>query len=342
MISNQTLSPLVADTDVSGHRRPKEDVDEEIALAAEVPAQDPAPQLDLVGRHAVGLRRDERLAKHDVRPVRGQRGDAPLGHLEAHLPSGISAFPVARTSEHHRSINQKLPDLWSDFSDRGLPHARGGSCHQTSTFHGDLSFDGKASGSRGPPASAKPGRVLFVGYAEFDMDGRAHTAGEMDRLMLHVAAARYPCSRPATFDEYAEGGIVGLPQRNATKHDVVFVGPGATGCELFHTNTLGAQKVIVHPGDAFDGTWDTASLFGRKSILCVHPVERIRRQQSLTQFGLARASLGQRSNMRKSASSGAMLSATQWSGERTAAEGLNLSSTGFQSLRPTALSASYF
>eukprot|EP00438_Fugacium_kawagutii_P007921 Skav203703 [mRNA] locus=scaffold259:362240:390330:+ [translate_table: standard] len=39
------------------------------------------------------------------------------------LPSGLSAFPVARQSIFHRSINQKMPELWSDFSDSGLPQA---------------------------------------------------------------------------------------------------------------------------------------------------------------------------------------------------------------------------
>ena len=48
--------------------------------------------------------------------------------------------------------------------------------------------------------------------------------------------------------------IIGIPPipksfvklYNRSGRDVVFVGPGATGCELFHTNTLGgAQKCVV-------------------------------------------------------------------------------------------------
>ena len=42
-----------------------------------------------------------------------------------------------------------------------------------------------------------------MGFAEFDMDGRVFTGGEMDRMMMISASQKYPCSRPATFDEYA-------------------------------------------------------------------------------------------------------------------------------------------
>jgi len=218
------------------------------------------------------------------------------------LPSGLNAFPVPRKSEFHRSINQKLPELWSDFSDRGSPNARM-MCGQSTKFHGD---------AQGPIESANHGRVLFVGYAEFEMDGRAHTAGEMDRLMHYAANAKYPCSRPAAFDEYSEGWIVGLPKKNLSGRDVVFVGPGATGCELNHTNTLGAQKAMVPPGDNFDGSWGAAALYGRKSIVCVYPVARIERQQSLTQFGLARKSLGTTGRMRGSSSLESLTDLTKW------------------------------
>ena len=105
-------------------------------------------------------------------------------------------------------------------------------------------------------------KLRFVGFAEFDMDGRVFTGGEMDRMMMNLgqmrvwhafplsarisASQKYPCSRPATFDEYAERCILGLPERNNSGRDVVFVGPGATGCELFHTNTLGAELRIFN------------------------------------------------------------------------------------------------
>jgi len=223
------------------------------------------------------------------------------------LPSGRSSFPVARHSEFHRTINQKMPELWSDFSDRGLPNARAGHCEKSVSFHGDM------QGSRHiAPQSTKPGQVVFVGFIEFDMDGRTYTGGEMDRMMAQAAACRYPCSRPATFDEYAEKCILGLPAKNQSGRDVVFVGPGATGCEIFHSNTLGAQKCVVPPGEVFDGTWGTASLYGRKSVLCVYPVERVRRQQSLTQFGLTRETLGNSGRLKRAGSLASLSDKTQW------------------------------
>ncbi|CAK9033985.1 Uncharacterized protein SCF082_LOCUS20700 [Durusdinium trenchii] len=234
------------------------------------------------------------------------------------LPSGFSAFPVARQSLFHRSINQKMPELWSDFSDSGGDgpgdgpvgmmecfgaedrHGRGLDLTSRSTAFTEITrLRPKRShrppselSRKAPPLSARPGKVVFVGFAEFDMDGRAFTGGEMDRMMMISASQKYPCSRPATFDEYAERCILGLPERNNCGRDVVFVGPGATGCELFHTNTLGIQKAVVSPHDMFDGTWGNASLYGRKCILCVYPVQRLKKQQSLTQFGLARQTIG--------------------------------------------------
>lgn len=223
------------------------------------------------------------------------------------LPSGRSAFPVARHSEFHKSINQKMPELWSDFSDRGLPQARAGHDEKSTTFHGESDTSKHAS-----PSGARTGKVVFVGLAEFEMDGRIHTGGEMDRMMMHASAQKYPCSRPATFDEYSEKCILGLPERNSTGRDVVFVGPGATGCEIFHSNTLGAQKAVVPPGEMLDGTWGTASLYGRKTVLCVYPVERIKRQQSLTQFGLARSTIGKSGRLRRAGSLASLMDKTQW------------------------------
>lgn len=257
-----------------------------------------------------------------------------LNHGLQHLPSGRSAFPVARTSVFHCSINQKLPELWSDFSDRGLADARSGHDERVARFHGDLHANTTPSSSAfgnspnqtrwrpqlggaaasPPPAHARPGHVVFAGYAEFDMDGRHHTAGEMDRLMLHAAASKYPCARPATLDEYADKQISGLPHRNLSGRDVVFAGPGATGCELFHTNTLGSQKCIVSPGDPLDGSWGAASLYGRKSVLCVYPVERIKKQHSLTQFGLTRGAVSSKEGKLKKAASLSQLprDTTRW------------------------------
>jgi len=246
----------------------------------------------------------------------------------ATLPSGRSPFPVPRRCEFHRTIGQKLPELWPDFSDRALHQGRAGADSNLLAYHGDdphdqdLGFTHKSAGlravgsmavkSKPPPAAPRPGSVVFVGYAEFDMDGRTFTAGEMDRLMMHSAVSKYPCARPATFDEYIDQAIVGLPKKNASGRDIVFVGPGGTGCELHHTNTLGSQKCAVPPGEALDGTWGLASMYGRKSILCVYPVERVKRQQSLTQFGLCRATLNGRGQMRPSQSLTALSDKTMW------------------------------
>eukprot|EP00929_Paragymnodinium_shiwhaense_P037221 TRINITY_DN19872_c0_g1_i1.p1 TRINITY_DN19872_c0_g1~~TRINITY_DN19872_c0_g1_i1.p1 ORF type:complete len:303 (-),score=49.17 TRINITY_DN19872_c0_g1_i1:174-1028(-) len=221
------------------------------------------------------------------------------------LPSGRAAFPVARESEHHRSINQNVPELWSDFSDRGLHMPRGGIVDSKSgTYHGDFGAQQRND--------LKAGQVVFVGFAEVDVDGRFLSAGEMDRLMMHAAASKYPCSRPATLDEYSEQQILGLPEVNRCGRDIIFVGPGATGCELFHTNTLGSQKCIVPPGDPLDGNWGAASMYGRKSVLCVYPVQRVRRQQSLTQFGLARSTIGASGRLRRAGSLASMTDKTMW------------------------------
>jgi hypothetical protein len=246
------------------------------------------------------------------------------------LPSGRSPFPVARRSEFHRTIGQKLPELWSDFSDRALHDGRSGTDPNMLTYHGDGAFhqDDLAEQSRqqssklksfgsmrlqpGTPKPPRPGSVVFVGFAEFEMDGRAHTAGEMDRLMMHSAVSKYPCSRPATLDEYTEEVIAGLPKMNTSGRDIVFVGPGGTGCELYHTNTLGSQKCAVPPGEALDGTWGVVSLYGRKSILCVYPVERVKRQQSLSQFGLCRKTVDRRGTLRPTRSLTSLQDQTLW------------------------------
>merc|ERR1712094_29174 len=94
--------------------------------------------------------------------------------------------------------------------------------------------------------------------------------------------------------------------------DIVFPGPGATGCELFHTNTLGVQKCIVSPGEVLDGQTGAASYFGRNSCICVYPAERVKRQQSLTQFGLARSTIGQSGRLRRAGSLTTMSDMTKW------------------------------
>lgn len=216
----------------------------------------------------------------------------PFGAGHAMLPSGTSTHPVPRSSSHHRSIGQRLPELWADFSERPAvtPDSKSLS----------LLGGGSAAGDGASPQSRRG--CLFVGYAEFDMDGRVHTAGEVDRIMAHAASSKFPCARPATLAEYTGGLIQGLPQKNGSRRDVVFVGPGSSGTTLFHVNTLGVQKKFVPPGDLLDGTAETVSMYGRKCCLCVYPLERVRRQQSLTQFGLARGAVGASGHLRRAGS----------------------------------------
>lgn len=249
-----------------------------------------------------------------------------LNHGLQHTTNGRALFPVPRNSMFHRSINQSLPELWSDFSDRGLPEARAGHDERTMSFHDGSHQECTAPGmfkkgghmafrSTSPAhamSASRAGQCVFVGYVEFDVDGRHMTAGEMDRIMQWAAAEKFPCARPATLDEYERGVILGLPQRNRSGKDIVFTGPGATGCELFHTNTLGAQKCIVPPGDTFDGQTGAASLYGRKACLCVYPAERVKRQQSLTQFGLARSTLSGAGRLRRAGSLAGLSDSTKW------------------------------
>jgi hypothetical protein len=249
-----------------------------------------------------------------------------LNHGLQHTPSGRSVYPVPRNSAFHRSINQSLPELWSDFSDRGLPDARAGhdegahgfhdGSHAHSTAPGRFAKGGhmysRSMSAAGAMATARTGQCVFVGFAEFDVDGRHQTSGEMDRIMQWAAGEKYPCSRPATLDEYERGVILGLPERNRSGRDIVFTGPGATGCELFHTNTFGSQKCVVSRGDTFDGQTGAASLHGRKCCICVYPVERMRKQASLTQFGLARHTTTKAGGFRRSNSLVGLTDGTKW------------------------------
>jgi len=250
-----------------------------------------------------------------------------LNHGLQTLPSGLSAFPAPRNSDWHRNIGQSLPELWSDFSTRG--HASGSAGHdeQSMTFHGTFGSSGgfgatSSSGkvmqrlhSNGTTASSWPvtpqsqasegvfsRRCVFAGYAEFDMDGLAHTGGEMDRMMMMAASAKFPCSRPATIDEYVDCAILNLPARNSTGRDIVFVGPRSTGCTIYHSNTLGAGKCFVPPGDDLDGTTGAVTLNGRKTIICVYPWDRVRRQPSLAQFGPRRRATEEQGRRKRASS----------------------------------------
>lgn len=218
------------------------------------------------------------------------------------LPSGKNAFPVARGNRFYRTLGQSLPELWSDFSDRGLPHehpeqhvgldlsaTQGSGFRDTgsrflSTNRTNLNVTRGGLSKGLAPAQ----RVYFVGFAEWEMDGRVHSAGEMDRLMALAAASKFPCSRPATFDEYSSMNIVGSPAVNVSGRDISFVGTGSC-CERSDSNTLGTKKWVVPARDPFDGTATTSATYGKKCCFCVYPAERMAKQHSLSQFGLARS-----------------------------------------------------
>lgn len=220
------------------------------------------------------------------------------------LPSGKNGFPVASGNRFYKTLGQSLPELWSDFSQRGLPHhhpeqhlgglgpdpalTQGSFFRDTGTRFHSTNRTNLSSTRGGQPMNTAPAsRVMFIGFVEWEMDGRVHSAGEMDRLMALAAASKFPCSRPATFEEYASMKIIGAPAVNVSGRDVSFVGPGSC-CERSDSNTLGTKKWVVPARDPFDGTATTSATYGKKCCFCVYPAERMARQHSLSQFGLAR------------------------------------------------------
>merc|ERR1719456_869937 len=106
--------------------------------------------------------------------------------------------------------------------------------------------------------------------------------------MTLAASSKYPCSRPATFAEYSEGRILGAPLVNSSGTDVCFVGPGGSAKHPLAHGTLGHLKPVVMPGDKFDGSCQMAAMAGTKMVMCVYPMDRVRKQPSLATFGVGR------------------------------------------------------
>jgi hypothetical protein len=134
----------------------------------------------------------------------------------------------------------------------------------------------------------------FIGFATFEQDGRALNHNEQEGMMWRAAALKFPCARPATYDEYGEGRILGLPERNVSGYEVVFGGPTSRGdAPAKHKGWVlgGYPKRCVLTGDPFDGQTEAASAFGRKAVLCVLPQRRLVRQPSLRLWGDARYDL---------------------------------------------------
>lgn len=248
------------------------------------------------------------------------------------LPSGRNVYPVAPGNRFYKTLGQITPEIWADFSDRGLPEAHpenagapldplgtAVSSTQGGPFrvrqyghHAKKAIAGGSAPSR-PTDQSDARTVLYVGFAEWDMDGRLHTIGEMDRLMMVAAQSKYPCARPATFEEYSTGQIRGIPEANHSGRDVVFVGPGSAQMPP-HQHTLGSQKYVVPARDSFDCTATTTATYGRKCCLCVYPAARVERQHSLSQFGFARSvQSGAQAKLRRTQSwSGLSPDRTKW------------------------------
>jgi len=158
-------------------------------------------------------------------------------------------------------------------------------------------FQPRAESAPNLRSSSPEKTVTFLGYAYWTMDGYLSTRGEMDRSMNHSAQSKFPCSRAATYDEYAFGKIAGLPNRNETGLEVTFVGPRSEGRgegSLDHRNTLLCRKKAVLPKDFLDGTCSVASIRGNKACICVYNIDRVKRQPSITQFGYARNCVDER------------------------------------------------
>lgn len=137
-------------------------------------------------------------------------------------------------------------------------------------------------------------KVRFIGYAYFNQDGRAQSHQEQEWLMWHAAASKFPNSRPATYDEYAECRIQGIPERNTSGAEVVFTGYTSRGdMPPKHRGWVlgGHPKLTVLQNDPLDGQTETGSAFGRKAVLCVLPARRLVRQPSLRQWGEMRYDL---------------------------------------------------
>lgn len=211
-------------------------------------------------------------------------------------PGGRTIYPVPKESIFHRSINQRDNiGLDADFGrqrprEAAAAKARNRSWDPAATFNSSSSQNStlrrhQRSKEADSPPQARSG-CRFVGYARWSMEGRQCTSGEMDRLMMQVAQAKFPCSRPATFEEYELGLIAALPRTNGSGADVTFVGPGssvggARNVGACH-DTLGVRKKAVMVGDALDGlTTPQGVLAGEKSVVCVVPTARFMRQTYL-------------------------------------------------------------
>jgi hypothetical protein len=136
--------------------------------------------------------------------------------------------------------------------------------------------------------------VRFIGFTYFEQDGRALNHHEQESMMWRSAAMKFPCSRPASYQEYMDGRILGMPERNVSGCEIIFTGnPSRGDAPAKHKGWVlgGYPKRAVLKGDPLDGTTEIGSSFGRKAIVCVMPQRRLVRQPSLRTWGACRYDL---------------------------------------------------
>merc|ERR1719379_57933 len=71
--------------------------------------------------------------------------------------------------------------------------------------------------------------VRFIGFTYFEQDGRALNHSEQESMMWRSAAMKFPCSRPASYQEYMDGRILGMPERNVSGCEIIFTGNPSRG-----------------------------------------------------------------------------------------------------------------
>merc|ERR1719217_1836334 len=75
-------------------------------------------------------------------------------------------------------------------------------------------------------------------------------------MMWRSAAMKFPCSRPASYQEYMDGRILGMPETNVSGCEIIFTGnPSRGDAPAKHKGWVlgGYPKRAVLKGDPLDG-----------------------------------------------------------------------------------------
>ena len=122
---------------------------------------------------------------------------------------------------------------------------------------------------QGSPYRVCMGTLLYVGVASWNQNKQPYE--EQWRLMDEACAAlpgALPGCRAATWQEYVEGKIEGLPNVVPCSDYILFTGPGSEG----RRDELHCMKA-VGPGKPLDGTFTSDSLHtSRRWAVCVRYV----------------------------------------------------------------------